>query len=202
MAQTESISALRFDNVSYFEPLTSIGLISEGFLESGVYNDSLSQVSRNLLGELIKKYSIQIHITKHIGIGDSTLRVRFLREELYMFQEMSWHPRDITSVQIEPVMDSLLMSTNNRYALLVVSFGYIRSKANYSAQMTSQLAMKFLVLGGARLPHKYSSGIYVMIVDDLYKHVVFFRKVYDPKADPLDIKVLDRQFQEIFYGQS
>jgi hypothetical protein len=201
MTQNENIQGIGFDRLSYFEPYTIIGLINKGYLESGVFNDSLSLISRNLMSELIKKYSYQMHVTNQIGIGDSTLRARVLREELYMFKEMFWHPRDITNVRIEPVIDSLIASTNHRYALLIISEGYIRSKHNYSNQVASQLSIKILTLGRAKMPHKYSSEMYVMIVDDLYKHVAFYRQVSDPNGDPLDVNLLDRQLQEIFDGQ-
>jgi hypothetical protein len=177
-------------------------MVSSGYSGTPAHDDSVCRMSTKILDGIISKHASQLEIAGNIVISDSSIIQKVEKETAYMLQEATWHPRDISSVKLEPTIDSILVSLHHRFALLIVHVGYIRTARNYGNQMASQLAISILTLGaGVKMPHKYSSGLSYMIVDALRGNVAFVGNEMDYKGDPMNEKAVDEQFRKLFLLQ-
>ena len=166
----------------------------------GELDDSLSAVSRELIGKVLHDLKGQVPLTGEIILSDSAIN-KTLEKEFESLILTADKTGNISTLKITPVIDRILEANNTRFGLLTVSTGFTRARGNYGKQVAKGAGLAILTLGMYyQTPVKAYSAMYVMIVDSKDDNISFFRKSYLQDKEPLDETVLTKQFKDIFKG--
>jgi len=193
---TSNITPTEVNDLQKFETFSYISLIESG--NRGKYNDTLSNQSKILLGEIFESFNKNIPITGQINVTDTIVKKR-MEKEIELLCVMTDRKRSVSDLKLTPTLDSLLEKTGKRFGLISVTTGFTRKKGNYGGQVAKGAAMGILTLGMYyQVPIKAYSVVYVMIVDGQENNIAFFRKSFLKDKEPLDKVVVTRQIQKIF----
>jgi hypothetical protein len=185
-------------NIQRFEPISYIQLIEKGNKQT--YSDSLSEVSKKLMTEVLNSNKGSVPITNDITITDIFLK-DMLEKEIDNLFYLSGLQKDKPTPQLTPVIDSLLEANGKRFGLITMSTGFTRAKYNYGLQVAKGLLIGILTMGMyIETPVAANSTIQIMIVDAKDNNVAFFRSSYFEGKEPLDSNVIDKQIRKIFSG--
>jgi hypothetical protein len=202
-SQHKSITLSQLDSLLYFKPFSSISIITKGNKQA--ISDSLSADAQKLQWGIVRNYSEQIHLADSFELPDNYLYNRVAKEFYYLHEQglkQMWKHNNFSVIQITPVIDSILMATKHRFAMLIANQGFTRASGNYAAQVEKDIGIAILTLGAVGIvPYKALSEVYVVIVDSQNKNVVYFTQWMWPKKEPLDEKVLDEQFRKLVVEQ-
>lgn len=195
---TSGLPSSEISDLKLLEPHSYISKITKG--NRGEIDDSLCLVSSQLIMKVTESFMGQIPLTGNILLSDpetnTTLEKEF--ESLLLTAEGM---KDLSHLQITPVLDKVLEANETRFGLVIVSSGFTRIKGNYGKQIVKGAALGLLTLGMyTQTPVKANSIIYAMIVDSENNNVAFFRKSTLQDSEPLDEAKLTRQFKTIFSG--
>jgi hypothetical protein len=195
---TSSVKPFEVTDLQQIEPYSYISKIGSG--NKRKLNDTASIESRQLLIKIVNELKGQIPLTGEITVSDTTIK-RKLEKEIEFLCISADRLKSITDLKITPIIDSLLDKKGKRFGLITVSVGFTREKGNYGKQVAKGAAMGILTLGMYyQTPIKANSTIYVMIVDAQENNISFFRKSSLQDKEPLDEKILTKQFKDIFDG--
>jgi hypothetical protein len=184
---SSKIKPTEVTDLQLFEPTAYISLIEAS--NTSNYNDSLTNDSKKLLLKVVENSKEKIPITGQIIVTDSLLNQKLKAEFDYLF------------TTITPIIDSLLEVNNKRFGILTLTNGFTRSRSNYSKQVAKGVAVGLLTLGMyVRSPIKSSSTMCVLIVDAKDNNVAYFNQSMLPQKEPLDEKIINTQFRNIFKG--
>lgn len=195
---TSGLPPSEISNLKLLEPRSYISIITKG--NQGEINDSLCIVSSQLLMDVTESFMGQLPLTGNILLSDpetnSTLEKEY--ESLLLTAEGM---KDLSHLQITPVLDKVLEANETRFGLVIVSSGFTRIKGNYGKQIVKGAAIGLLTLGMyTQTPVKANSIINAMIVDSEKNNVAFFRKSTLQDSEPLDKERVTRQLRTIFSG--
>jgi len=178
------------------EPRSYISRITKA--NKGEIDDSISAVSEDLIGRIAWNFKGQIPLTGNIKLSDNDLNNSLEKEyeSLFLSAESS---KDVSKLQITPVLDKVLEANETRFGLITVATGFTRVKGNYGKEIVKGAALGLLTLGMYyQTPVRANSMVHVMIVDSQNDNVVFIRKSILQDKEPLDEAILTKQFRDIF----
>jgi hypothetical protein len=157
-------------------------------------------VSSQLLMKVTESFMGQLPLTGNILLSDPETNTT-LEKEYESLLLTAEGMKDLSHLQITPVLDKVLEANETRFGLVIVSSGFTRIKGNYGKQIVKGAAIGLLTLGMyAQTPVKANSIIYAMIVDSEENNVAFFRKSTLQDSEPLDKERVTRQLRTIFSG--
>lgn len=169
---TSDVTSTDVIDLQYFEPVPDVTLIYDE--NTKILSDSLSDVSKQLLNEIVQEFKDKISLTGSIIVTNNTLKQRFDKdvEKLVMTANDIKHS-SISSIRITPLIDSLLESNNKRFGLITVESGYIKTDPYYAKQIFAGAFLNIIswfIFAGSTYPPYYHpnkgySELYVMIVD-------------------------------------
>ena len=198
---TSDVKPAEVIDLQFFEPIT---YVSGG---KKILNDSLSNVSKQLITEIANDFKDNISLTGTILVTNNTVKQRLEKDiENLVMSANDIKLLNISSIRITPLIDSLLESNNKRFGLITVEQGYIRSPKAEQIAAAVVLGVSLFILTRGRFDpslfpqsDKSYSGLYIMIVDADRDDIAFYRKSHK-NGDPTDKKELSDQFKKIFKG--
>jgi len=180
------------------EPHSYISKITKG--NRGEIDDSLCVVSSQLIIKASGSFMGRIPLTGNILLSDAETN-KTLEKEFESLLLTAEGLKDLSHLQITPVLDKVLEANETRFGLVIVASGFTRVKGNYGKEIVKGAALGLLTLGMYyQTPVKANSIIYAMIVDSENNNVAFFRKSTLQDSEPLDEAILIHQFRKIFTG--
>lgn len=142
----------------------------------------------------------QLPITGDIQISDTVISNK-IRMEINFLLNSVLRNKSIFSIQITPVLDSVMDLKGKRFGLILVTNGFTRTNSNYTNQSMKGAGMAILTLGMYyQTPIKATSNIYAMIVDAKENNIAFFNKDFVRNKEPLEATVIIDQFKNLFSG--
>ena len=194
---TSAVQPREVSDIQKFETYSYITLVEKG--NRGKLNDTISKKAKLVFDETLSEFK-NIPLTGSIMPTDTMMQKRIEREIEYLCVSAD-RQRSISSLQLTPVLDSLLDGGGKRFGLITVTTGFTRDKGNYGGQIAKGIGMGILTMGMYyQTPVKANSTIYCMIIDAKDNNVAFFRKSSLQDKEPLDKSVLSKQIRELFEG--
>jgi len=195
---TSNVKATEIADLQLIDPLSLIFRIESG--NKGYYNDSLSNISKQYITSYLNSLNGKIPLTGNIFVSDTAIKNKLNAEIGFLFSS-AYRPKDVPSIKITPIIDSLLEANQKRFGLIIVTTGYTRAKGNFGKQLAKGAAIGLLTLGWVTpMPYRASSIIYAMIVDSKEKNISFVRRSTQDNLEPLDHSVINNQIKDIFEG--
>lgn len=193
----KSVKASEIRDVAYFEPLSYVSLIEKG--NKTIFNDSLSEVSKNLLDSIIQTNQ-NFSTSKKIVLLNSILKNK-VEVELNSLMVGIIRTNKIEGVRLTTSIDSILKANKQRFALATVTSGFGRKKGNYGGQVAKAMGIGILTLGMyAPIPIKSSSSLFTMILDSETNSVVYFSKSTPSEQSPTVRKTMEKNYKELYKG--
>lgn len=191
--KSEEISdLLRFETVSY------VSLIEKG--NQAYYSDSVSALSKALLDKTLFSYRNHIPFSPDKVVLTDSSDKKKLEEEILFLISSAEKNKNLQTLQLPPMIDSLLAANQKRFGLLVFINGFSREKGNYGKQIAKGAGLGLLTFGMYyQVPIKSSSSVCMMIVDGQQKNVAFYKKdvIVD---DPTNQEISKKHVLSIFDG--
>ena len=183
-------------NIEYFEPYSYIQLIKKG--NKSELNDSLSLESKRIIDSVIYSNKNLYKIKNKIIIEDSSINEKVENELSFLIQS-AMQKRKLEGIKITPVIDSILESKNQRFALGIVGVGFGRRKGNYGGQVAEGVAVGILTLGlFVPAPIKSNLSLYSVIIDSQKNEIAFYKKTLPIEKSPTDPIIIKRQLDKIY----
>jgi hypothetical protein len=183
-------------NIEYFEPYSYIQLIKKG--NKSELNDSLSLESKRIIDSVIYSNKNLYKIKNKIIIEDSSINEKVENELSFLIQS-AMQKRKLEGIKITPVIDSILESKNQRFALGIVGVGFGRRKGNYGGQVAKGVAVGILTLGlFVPAPIKSNLSLYSVIIDSQKNEIAFYKKTLPIEKSPTDPIIIKRQLDKIY----
>ena len=100
-----------------------------------------------------------------------------------------------------PILDSVMKSNHQRFALATVVTGFGRKQGNFGNQVAKGIGVGILTLGMyAPVPVKSNSTLYGIILDSDRNEIIFYGKALPVEKSPTDRKVMEQQYKKLFKG--
>jgi hypothetical protein len=137
-------------------------------------------------------------IKNKIIIEDSSINEKVENELSFLIQS-AMQKRKLEGIKITPVIDSILESKNQRFALGIVGVGFGRRKGNYGGQVAKGVAVGILTLGlFVPAPIKSNLSLYSVIIDSQKNEIAFYKKTLPIEKSPTDPIIIKRQLDKIY----
>ena len=200
---TSDVKPFEINEMIKVEPLSFISLITKG--NTGVYNDSISKIANIALNESLETFREKLRLSsEEIYVTDSLDRIALEHEIDFFIREAERNKKKKNhTIEITPLVDSLLSVSGKRFGLLILQSGFTRAKGNYGGQVAKAIGMGVLTglaTGTAyyQNPIKCGSTVYVVIVDNQEKNVTFYNKSIMQDREPTEKENITRQLQNVF----
>lgn len=191
----KDVSPAEVKNISYHEPISFINLIEKG--NQAKLNDSLSHVSTVILDSIIKN-SGHPKVSKRLDVTEQKLKMRLENDLLKTVSEIR-KVNKLEAVKTTALMDSVVKSENQRFALFVINSGFARRKNNYGNQIVKGIGVGILTMGMyTPVPIKATTSTYAMIYDAQKSSVVFFNYLPAIERSPVDKKNMSNIYSLLF----
>jgi hypothetical protein len=195
---TTSVTSNEITNLNYFEPLSYIHYIENG--NESKLSDSLSVITKLKLDSLLTKNNTKIRLSEKISIDNDTITVKIENEINYLAQLITMQ-RNLNNIPLTPMIDSILESNNQRFALTIVATGFGRKKGNYGGQVAKGIGVGLLTLGMyVPTPIKSNLTLYAFIFDSQKNQVAFYKKTLPLESEPTDSGIIEYQLIQLFNG--
>jgi len=200
---TSDVKPFEINEMIKVEPLSFISLIEKG--NRGVYNDSISKIANIALNESLETFREKLRLSsEEIYVTDSLDRIELEQEIDFFIREAERNKKKKNhTIEITPLVDSLLSVNGKRFGLLILQSGFTRAKGNYGGQVAKAIGMGVLTglaTGTAyyQNPIKSGSTVYVVIVDNQEKNVTFYNKSIMQDREPTEKENITKQLQNVF----
>lgn len=192
MLTNKNIQPNEIHNIGSFEAISMVRQIKKG--NQAVYNDSLSRLSSQILDSIILHSESPKIVTK-LDLSDDKLKNKVYKDILNTISEIT-NSKKLEGIKTTPILDSIIKSQNQRYALCVVNIGFERIKGNYGKQIAKGIGLGILTLGMySESPIKESTSLYAMILDAEKSSVVFYNTIPMVVKSPTDKNNLNEQYK-------
>jgi len=200
---TSDVKSFEINEMIKVEPLSFISLITKGNM--GDYNDSISKIANIALNESLETFREKLRLSsEEIYVTSSFNRIALEHEINFFIQEAERNKKKKNhTIEITPLVDSLLSVNGKRFGLLILQSGFTRTKGNYGGQVAKAIGLGVLTglaTGTAyyQNPIKCGSTVYVVIVDSKEKNVAFYNKSIMQDREPTEKGNITRQLQNVF----
>lgn len=144
------------------------------------YSDSLSFIGEMLIDAALESQGLPI--SKVITVVGRSNQAALDRDYESM---VDFQPGNLANNRIPSALHAFLTTNSTRYALLVYSEGFVRSRA--AAYLDNGLPA-------------YASNIYLMVADVRTGKVIYFNRSCPEEADPLSAKTISRRVKYLLEG--
>ena len=200
---TSNVKPIEINEMIKVEPFSFISLIEKGNM--GIYNDSISKIAKIALNESLEIFREKLRLSLEEIYVIDTLAKKELEQEIDFFireAERNKKKKNHT-IEITPLVDSLLSVNDKRFGLFIIQNGFTRAKGNYGGQVAKAIGMGILTglaTGTAyyQNPIKSGSTVYVVIVDNQEKNVAFYNKSIMQDREPTEKENITKQLQNVF----
>lgn len=183
-------------NMDYFEPYSYVRLIKRG--NKSELNDSLSLESKRKIDSVMYSNRNFYKIKDKIIIDNNTLNQKVENELSYLIQS-AMQKRKLEGIELTPVIDSILESRNQRFALGIVATGFGRRKGNFGGQIAKGVAIGVLTLGlFTPVPIKSNLSLYTIIVDSKKNEITFYKNTLPIEKSPTDPIIIKKQLDKLY----
>ncbi len=200
---TSDVKPNEIDEMIKIEPLSFISRIEKG--DKDVYNDSISKIAKIALNESLETFRRKLRLSpEEIYVTDSLDRIELEQEIDFYIREAERNKKKKNhTIEITPLVDSLLRANDKRFGLLILQSGFTRAKGNYGGQVAKAIGMGLLTglaTGTAyyQNPIKSGSTVYVVIVDHQEKNMTFYNKSITQNREPTEKENITNQLQSVF----
>lgn len=192
------IPADQIDELLVLEPVTYISLINKG--NQSEPSDSIGQISKALWMDLVTVNKGKMPIGKMIAdIPDH--EKDFYKSEVEDLFVKADNRKTSSNLKIPPLLYQIMEENNSRYVMLSYLTGFTRRKGNMGGQVAKSIGIGILTMGMySPVPVKAYSNIYVLILDKETNQIAYYKKSLLAEKEPLEQKVLSKQFNQIFKG--
>ncbi len=178
------------------EPVSDIFYIEKG--NKGEAVDSLGLVSSELWLAVINANKGRLPNPRILSKLSHDDRAYYSSEVKQMFIKAE-DKKNNSSLKLSPYFFKLMEENNSRFLMLSYLNGFTRRKGNMGGQMAKSIGLGVLTMGMyTQIPYKASSNLYVLIVDKETSKIAFCKKSFVPEKEPLDYKILQKQFNQVF----
>lgn len=197
MLTNKTVQPNEINNLGSFSTISLIRLIEKG--NQSRPSDSLSLVSTKIMDSVIAHNS-NPKINSNLTVSDDKLKRRLEQDIIKTISEVR-SSKKIENIRSTSLMDSIVKSQNQRYALCVVNTGFDRRKGNYGNQIAKSIGIGILTMGMyAPVPVKANTSMYAMIFDAQQSQIIFYNTVPIIEKSPTDRKNLSQLYNRIFDG--
>lgn len=183
-------------SIEYFEPYSYIQLIKKG--NKSELNDSLSLESKKRIDSVIYSNKHLYKIKSKITIENNSINEKVENELSFLIQS-AMQKRKLEGIELTPVIDSILESRKQRFALGIVAVGFGRKKGNYVGQVAKGVAVGVLTLGlFAPVPIKSNLSLFSVIVDSQKNEIAFYKKTLPIEKSPTDPIMIKKQLDKLY----
>lgn len=195
---TSSVKPTEITVLNYFKPISYIHYVEKG--DKTEFSDSLSMITNFKLDSILSENRLKLRLADPIGITDKIVRYKVHKELEYLVNDIN-HKKKQGIVGITFTIDSLLESSNERFALVNLISGFGRRKGNYGRQVAKSAAIGLLTLG-MYVPNPVKSNItlYSFIFDSQRNEVTFYNRSKPVEKDPTDPEVIEKLLISGFDG--
>ena len=159
-------------------------------------SDSLSMLSAKKLDSIVL-LSRAPKVQRKFEVQDAALNHKLQEDILAVMGEVK-RTNKIDKVKSTPLMDSIIKSHDQRFALCLVDTGFGRKKGNYGKQIAKGIGVGILTMGAyTPVPYKANTTLYAMIVDAQKSSVIFYNFLTIEKS-PVDKNNLSTMYNTIF----
>ncbi|WP_019039074.1 hypothetical protein [Psychroflexus tropicus] len=196
---SSSVPSSEIRQLDYFEPLAYIQLIEKG--NRPKLSDSLSTITRQTLDSILETKASKLNLNDKISIENDTLKAQ-IENELGNLTQMIFEKNNLEGIVLPPVLDSILESRNQRFAMASIATGFGRKKGNYGGQVAKGIGVGILTLGMyVPTPVKSNMTLYTYIFDSERNEVAFYRRMLTNKEkEPTDPEFMEQQLISTFNG--
>lgn len=196
---TSSTKSNEIENISYFTPLIYIQYIEKG--NKAVLSDSLSAISQFKVDSLLNAKKATLRLSGKIVVHNDTLTQKMEKELAYLIRLISQRKK-LEGIPLTPTIDSILKSSNQRFALATIATGFGRRKGNYGRQVAKGAAIGILTLGSMAVPTPVKSNLtlYAFIFDVQKNEIAYYKRSLPVEKEPTDEKAIEKQLAELFEG--
>jgi len=198
---TSDVKPAEINDMLKIDPFSYISLIEKGNCD--VFSDSISNITKGILNESLKTFREKLHLSsEELNITDP-LVTEELKEEIDFLISSAENNKNIKSIAITPLIESLLSVNDKRFGLIIVQYGFTRVKGNYGGQIIKEIGMAILsgLLTGVsdyETPIKANSTLHAIIVDNQNKNVAFYNKSVLQGSKPTKKENIIKQLNKIF----
>lgn len=202
--KAKGASARHIDSMYYFHPVSSIGYVPDGNLITR--NDSCSLLNGDILCNVFESNRAAMHIGGKIEITDTSLDRSVFYEILRLFDSAIKKVYFEQSYQ-SSVLDSIMDAGGKRFALIMLSHGYVRSAKSlkdFNREFRKRMFLNPPIWGFNTQPFDRnmadgtnSSTIFAMIIDAKENRTYFFNSDTEI-AHPLNFSDLRSQLRTVF----
>lgn len=193
---TSSTKADEVRSLSYFEPFSYIQYVEKG--NKAVLSDSLSSRTQMKLDSVLSQSKATLHLTEKLHFGNDTIKSG-IENELGSLSQLITQRRRLDGIAIPPLIDSILKSNNQRFALATVATGFGRRKGNYGGQVAKGAAVGILTLGMyIPTPIKSNLTLHAFIFDSEKKEIAFYKRSIPVEKEPTEPEVIKKQLIGLF----
>jgi hypothetical protein len=197
--KAKKAKAKEIDSLYVFTPVSDIETITSGDITE--FSDSLSNINASLLSTLLKNNG-RIKFAGFVPV-DPILSTRVSDEILMLISNAERH-RYLEDIGIPTVIDSIMDVSSKRFALILFSKGFIRTKENFKTENQENLGKAIVSLGFyIEKAFKSGSAIYAMIIDAKENQTYYYKRsttVGDVYGSPLSNDVLKERIKYLFAG--
>jgi hypothetical protein len=204
---TSGVNPSEIQEMIPIEPFSFITLIERG--NRGNYNDSISKYSEMVIDEALESFRDDLRLSSDVIYTIDDQERRELEKEIDFLITSAERNKKKYSIEITPLVESLLDEYDQRFGLIILQDGFTRVKGNYGRQVAKAVGLGIMtgVLTGVyydNSPIKASSTLHVVIVDNQEKNVAFYNKSVLQNKEPTEIANIIRQinyvFEKYFWG--
>jgi hypothetical protein len=183
-------------SLAYFEPISYVQLIKKG--NKPILNDSLSSLTKKGVENTLLKNKNNFHLSEKLEISNDTLNRKIINE-IAQIVRIAKTTKKVSGIQLTPIIDSIMESNSQRFALAIVATGFGRRKGNYGGQVAKGIGIGILTLGMyTPAPIKSSLILYGIIFDAKNNEIAFYKNTNPTEKNPTDSSVINEQFKKLF----
>ena len=186
-------------NLKFFKSKGIIQIVEKA--NKHYYNDSLSSVLSYRIDSILRTDKLNYGITDKIEIKNERLEKIINDSISSIFYKIILPPYKIDNIKIPRVIDSLLESRNQRFALAIQGFGYFYDKENTILKKVKGTLVNFASMGFAGTPPITNQLSLSFIILDSKENEISAYVSYSPIfKNPLDREKIKQNLDNILIG--
>ena len=184
--------------LAFTPPVSAVAIVRTGY--QTVVDSQATATSISLLRKALVRHRFQLHLQQELAVPDS-LRLA-ARQEIYRAVEgIRAHPRLAGGANL-PVLDYVLASQQQRYALVTAAAGFTQEITKYDARRAQGISRGQLAAvrtsGPQPIVTRAKSNIYLFLYDRQRQAIVYYTSTPPlVEHEPLDEASLEAQFSQM-----
>ncbi len=192
-------SEKKYPKLNYFDSFATIQIVER--TNKFYYNDSLIKRFSLKLDSIIDANKENYRINNKIKISNDKLRDSINREISSLYYNLTSPLFGANKIKIPKVIDSLLESRNQRFAIVVKGFGYIYNKENTILKKVKGRLVNLATIGFAGTPPiKNELSLSFLIIDSKKDEIAAYIGLPPVYKNPMDEVATKANLDNLFIG--